>query len=285
MSVYFFAWTASIFFGFESIFAKLVSKHTVSNPWMLNFFWMLFTLIFTIPVALYMGARFPVQWFPLLLTSLFFALANTLYTKALFKIDVSVMSPLWNFRTAMTVILGAVLLNEVLTTHQYFLILIIFIFGIFVNLDEKFSIKSFFTKDIFLALLSMLAFTFEYIFINNSVTVNGYWNTVLWGPLLGQLWLLATIPFFKKDILNTNLKQYGSIILLSIFGFIGVLAATAAYSKNLSISAAIISLPVSMVIAFLFSVFAPQLLEKHNLKVYLLRFISAGIMIIAALNL
>jgi hypothetical protein len=40
-----------------------------------------------------------------------------------------------------------------------------------------------------------------------------------------------------------------------------------------------------MAIAFLFSVFAPQLLEKHTLKVYAVRFISAAIMIVAASQL
>jgi hypothetical protein len=40
-----------------------------------------------------------------------------------------------------------------------------------------------------------------------------------------------------------------------------------------------------MILAFLFSVFAPKLLEKHTMKVYAVRFAAAAVMIAAALKL
>ena len=40
-----------------------------------------------------------------------------------------------------------------------------------------------------------------------------------------------------------------------------------------------------MVIAFAFSTFAPQLLEKHTVRIYAIRFTAAAIMIVAAIEL
>ena len=72
-----------------------------------------------------------------------------------------------------------------------------------------------------------------------------------------------------------------STILLTF----GMFAANRAFAVNVGISSAIMTVPLSMIFAVLFSVFAPKLLEKHTMKVYALRFAAAAIMIFAALRL
>lgn len=285
MTLYFFAWTASLLFGLEGIVAKLVSKHSIDNSWLFNFLWMFFELIFIIPIALFYGATLPFHWGYILGGSIFFALASILNTIAIYKLDVSVLVSLFSFRTAMAVIVGAIFLHEILTTHQYFLILIIFIFGIFVTIDEHFTFKSFFNWNIFIALACMLSLVFSAMFLKMSVAINGFWNTTLWIPLIGQFWLLFTIPFFKNTIAKVEFRQYLMVVIIAIIGVLGTLSANVAYSKNVSIASVIISLPLSMIIAFLFSIFAPELLENHSLKVYMVRFAAAIIMVITALNL
>ena len=80
-------------------------------------------------------------------------------------------------------------------------------------------------------------------------------------------------------------KQVGALAVISIAGTAGMLAANQSYTGNVGIAATIISLPIAMVLAFLFSVFAPTLLEKHTMKTYAIRFIAAGVMLVAALRL
>lgn len=285
MSLYFFAWSASIFFALEAIIAKLISKHSIPNPWLFNFLWAFFILIFTIPIALFFGAGFPIYLHYIFFSSIFFALATILNTISLYKLDISVFIPLFSFRTVMAVIIGSIFLNEILTTHQYFLIIIIFIFGIFVSIDENFSLSSFFNWNILIALACMFCYVISSVFIKKAVAIEGFWTAMLWIAIFCQFWLLFTIPFFRKSISLISSKQYSDIVVLSILGTLGTLTINAAFAKNVSITTAIESLPLSMFIAFLFSVFAPELLEKHTLKVYLIRFIAAGVMIIAALNL
>ena len=123
------------------------------------------------------------------------------------------------------------------------------------------------------------------IFLKKSIAINDFWTTTLWITLLGQCWLLFTIPLFKKVELAINVKQCLNVAVVAFIGTVGMLAANAAYAKNVSLSTVIISLPLSMIIAFLFSIFAPEFLEKHSLKVYAVRFTAAIIMIIAAINL
>ncbi len=121
--------------------------------------------------------------------------------------------------------------------------------------------------------------------IKKAIAETGYWNTTLWVTALTLVPLIFTIPFFHKDIGKIKTKQLSALILISFLGLIGTLSANKAYAANVGISSTIISLPFSMVMAFLFSVFAPKLLEKHTLKVYVIRFIAAAVMFIAALKL
>ncbi len=285
MSVYFFAWAASIIYGLEFIGEKLISKHSVKNPWLFNFVLQTFIFLGTATIALSMGVKIPIYWQNILWASLFYALSHILYFITLYWFDVSVMSPLFNIRTVMTVLLGTFFLGEILSVEQYILIAIIFIFGIFVNMDEKLNIKSFFSWKITLVLVEMLFLTLVAFFIKKAIGETDYWSATLWIALIAQIWFLFTIPLFKKDIPEVSGRQYSEIGVVSILAMVGILAANAAYAQNISIATAIIALPLSMVIAFMFAQFAPELLEKHTLKVYLIRFVSTAVMILAALNL
>jgi drug/metabolite transporter (DMT)-like permease len=285
MSVYFFAWIASILYGLEALLAKIVSKHSMANPWLFNFVWHFFILVGTAILALWFGVGIPSHWEYIVLASLSYVLAGTFYVLALYELDISVLSPLFSIRTALAVLAGAIFLGEILTPVQYILIFVIFVGGIFVSLDEKFSLKSFFNKKVGLVILSIIFLVALAVFVKKAVAATNFWDTSLWITLLGQAWLIATIPLFRKDLLKITAKQYGAVITIGTVGTLGTLAANAAYAKNVSIAAVIISLPLSMIVAFLASRLAPNLLEHHSLKIYAVRFVAATVMIVAALNL
>jgi hypothetical protein len=93
------------------------------------------------------------------------------------------------------------------------------------------------------------------------------------------------VPFFYKDLLTTPIKKYSGAILTGLFGIFADLAVNKAYGMNVTLTTAITGIPFSMIIAFGFSIFAPQLLEKHTLRVYAVRFAAAAVMIVAAIKL
>lgn len=285
MSFIVFAWIASIVYGLMVIVMKLTGKYSIQDPWLFNFLFSLSFLIFTIPPALIGHASVPTHWNTITLTALCYVLSNLFYILALYKVDITTLSPLFNARTAFAVILGAFFLSESLALWQVFLIVIIFTAGIFVAMDEKLSIKSFFRWPIFLAILSMFFLSLAGVFTKKAIQEESYWTVTLFVPLLSQIMLLVTIPFFIKHIRTISLKPILFLAVIGIFNALGTLAANKAYAQNVGISVVIISLPMSMLMALLLAKFSPQLLERHTLKVYLVRILAAGIMIAGAIRL
>jgi hypothetical protein len=75
------------------------------------------------------------------------------------------------------------------------------------------------------------------------------------------------------------------VLILSLIGGVGELAAYKAFESNVGTSSLIISLPMSMILVFFFALWKPSLLERHTIKVYAIRFIAAGVMIWGAMSL
>jgi uncharacterized membrane protein len=280
-----FAWIAAFLLGVESILAKLTSKYAIKNPWLFNFVWNFIILLYTLGIALFYHIGWPRQWGNIIIAGTFYALSGMFYTWALYLLDVSVLAPLFNFRTVFSVLLGVWLLQQLLTTQQYMLIGIIFVSGLFVSFDEHFKLRSFFRMPILIAMIAMVVIAAYGIYINKAIAANGYWTAVIWAYVIAQVFLAFTWQKFGGDIGKISKKQLGALAIVSVAGTTGMLAANQAYTGNVGIASTIISLPFSMVIAFLFAVFAPTLLEKHTMKTYAIRFIAAGVMLAAALRL
>ena len=285
MSFYFFAWLASIFYGIEAVIGKLISKYTVKNPWLFNFIWSGITLVLIGGVSIYSGIHWPVSWPPLLLAALFYALGGLLYIVGIYYFDISALSPMYNFRTVFSVILAALMLGEVLTSYQYGLIALIFLAGIFVTMDERFSLKSFFSWPMLIVMGDMVGLALMGIYIQKAMVANDFWTVTFYLALLSQVLYLVTIPLFWRDLKSLAWKHVPGIFWMALAGFIATLAANKAYSLNVGISATIISLPLSMFMAFALSYLFPDLLEKHPNRVYIVRFGAAAVMFASAILL
>lgn len=285
MPFYIFAWLASFVYGLETILIKVLSKHSVKNPWLLNYIWSASSVVFLIPLAFIYKAGFPANWSLIVYSAFINALFSITYMFALAKIDVSVFSPLFNFKTVFSVILGFIFLKEVLTPIQILFIAVLFLAGFFVSMDERLSIKSFFNKAVFILLSSAFLYAIFSVLINKAVAVNGYWTSNLWVSILNLIFLTFTVPLFKKDIKTLKVSFALPLVIVVLSEMIGNLAAIKAYSENVGLSSAIISIPFSMLMAMGLAFILPKLLEKHNVKVYAIRILSAGIMLYAALQL
>lgn len=285
MSYLVFAWLAAFLYGLVNVVGKLTSKYAIKNIWLFNFLYGLFSLLFTLPLAIGNHVGVPTSWGNLVLSAVFNVLFSIFYVLAIFNLDVSVMGPLFNFRTAFGVLLGVLVLKEVLSLTQLILIGIVFLAGTFVSLDEKFSFKSFFQRSILYGVLMSFFLAISSIFINKAVADAGYWETNLFNPLISQVFLLGTIPLFIKEIKKINIKQIGGVTMMALCLAIGNIVANKAYAANVSISTAIIALPISMFVVFILAIVRPGFLEKHSVKVYVIRFAAAFVMIGAALKL
>jgi len=285
MSFYIFAWIACFSFGLEVIITKLTSKYGISNPWAFNFFWNIILMLMMLPIALLNGLTIPSSWLNIILAGIAISVFSAIYIYCLFKIDVSIASPLFNFRTIFALIFGVFLLHEVIQNWQYPLILVLIIAGFFVTYGENFSLKSFFNKNVLLLIFAMVALAIYSVFINLAISEVGFWNASFWNTVFVPIFLLPTIPLFKKDVKKIRSKQIGSLFIISLAGTIGTVMSNLAYAKNVGLSSIILSIPFSMIMAIILAGFWPSLLEKHTKKVYAVRLISAAVMIICALKL
>ena len=281
-----FAWIASITYGLYAVTAKLIGKYQLKNSNQFSFFITLFSGIIMSAISYYNGGRIATEWTYILLAGLFLSIGSAFYLATLKVLDVSVMSPLFNVRVAITVILGAIFLGESLTTKSVYLIILIFIAGFFATMDERFSIKAFLNKNIGIGLFFMFILSIQSLLINRAIDQTNYWTAMLWMSILAPIFsFLFLYPKFKHDLPNTKLNQYIGVLILSVIGGIGDLSAYKAFEGNVGLSSVIISLPVSMVLAFVLSLWKPDLMEKHPIKVYTVRFLAAGVMIWSALQL
>lgn len=285
MPFYIYAWIGTIVSGLFVIVAKLTSKYSITNPWLFNFLLTTINLLFTLPPAIYNHAVMPTNWFPIILAAIFTTLTTIFYIFSNYKLDVSVFIPLFNFRGVFAVLIGIGFFGEKLSTYHLLFVALIIIAGIFSSMDEKFSLKSFFNKTIAIGLLTALFLTLENVFVKVTLADNSLWTTNMWIAILNFFLLIPTIPLFKKELKNIDTSHVLPVAAMGIFSTISGFAANFAYKTNLGITALIMNIPVSMIFAFMFSIFAPKLLEKHTLKIYAIRFSSAAVMIWAAMQL
>ncbi|OIP96990.1 hypothetical protein AUK40_04160 [Candidatus Wirthbacteria bacterium CG2_30_54_11] len=283
MSYLAFAWLASIVYGMYNVIGKLTSKYAIKNIWLFSFLYGLLTLLFTVPPALVNHVGIPSHWGYIIVSGVCNALYILFFVLAIQKLDVSVIGPLFNFRTAISLILSVLLLGESLSTIQLVLISIIFIAGIFVSVDERFSIRSFLQPSIFYGFCFTFFLALSINYINRGIVTEGYWETTLYSTVFSQICLCFTAPLFLRDITKVNRFQMAGVTGMALCLAIGNIFANRAFAVNVSVSSAITSLPISMFIVFALSRIRPELLEKHTLKVYVVRFAAAFVMIGAAL--
>lgn len=285
MPFYLYAWIATMLFSVSSITSKLASKHQITNPYLLNFAWSLVGNILIILLALNQGVNLSVHWFNLIGISVLAALNGILYVLAMYALDVSVFGPLYNLKTVFTIFLGVLFLGENLSPVQWFFALIIIIFGFLVSFDERFSWRSLLSKNIALGVISILfssvvAAGFKYVQIFDS-----YWNVIFWSAVISQFILFFSVPLFRQDLKKIKLRNYSGIVVTAVISALAWLAIIKASAVNVSITTAISCIPLQIIFAFIFSRVAPELLEKHPLKVYLVRFAATGVMVWAAIAL
>ncbi len=285
MSYVLYAWITQIFYALSGIIGKISSKHHIANPWLFNFIWMFLTFIFIVPFAVIAGFGWPKDWTSILILSLTNAASGILYVLSLYKTDLSVLAPFYSLRTPLVVLFGVLLFGETLAQYQILLMVIVFIAGIFVNIDERMSFQSLINKNTALLCVTIFVSALYNISIKYASLSNGYWEVVFWSNLFGVLFLFPTVPLFIKDVRTIKLSRYRGLIWSTVFTTVGLLASFRALGDNVSITIVIMSVPLSMLFAIALSYFFPKLLEKHTTKVYIIRLCTAAVMVASAILL
>lgn len=284
MSFYFFAWVASLAFAFQGIYSKVVSKYKIENQFLFNYLWILFEAVIIFALALYQGIYFPTNFMLVILGGLFLAVGSSCHIYALKKMDITVLMPLYSFRSAMAVIMGFIV-GEAITQNQIWMIGAIIVLSVILTMDEKFSVKSFFNKKTFWAIFGMIFFTLLSLVVKKASVTDGYLISTFWIFVFALIFLLFSYPKFRTEIPILSKNKVLAVAPVAILGVVAVLAMNKAYTLNIPITTAIVSLPISFVFSLIITFFAPNYLEKHTIKVYIVRFIATAMLFYSAINL
>ncbi|QQS18849.1 EamA family transporter [Candidatus Saccharibacteria bacterium] len=277
------AWVAAIVTGVEAIVIKMASKSLVRSPWLFNILWLGFALPAIIVLAVLRGGGMPEAWFPIILTALSSFGFYVFYTLSIYKLDVTTISPLFSIRTVTAVILGLVLLGESISALGIALMIAIVAASPLTSFDEKLKFRAFIRRHTLLAVAAMISLAFMGYYTNRSVAANGYSTTILWQDLLTFVLLLPTIRLVRFEHETFSRKSVFVFVALGLCSFLYTATTTYAYAHALSLSSIIVSLPFSMILAWLLSFRFPELLEKHPPRVYAIRFTGAAVMVSSAI--
>jgi multidrug transporter EmrE-like cation transporter len=110
-------------------------------------------------------------------------------------------------RAPITALLGVLLFHESLSIIDWLLISVLFFAELFIHADEKFKLKSFFSK----ATVVVFVWIFTSVWFNTAIKFaslnNGYWEVSFWSNLLTMIFLLPTLPLFAKDVIKNAVKK------------------------------------------------------------------------------
>lgn len=280
-----YAWITSISSGISPLVIKATSKSLVKNPWLFNLLWVGFGIPPIAVYALIKGGSMPSDWTSIITLAVSYAIFFVLYTLAIYKIDVTTMAPLFSLRTVFATLLGVFVLNEVISPLGLVLIALIIAASPFAAYDEHQKLKAFKQPSILIAVAAMAALAAMGYFTNVAVEKNGYASTILWQDILTLAILLPTFFFIPKSDKKLNYKKIYPFVLLAVTGFAYTITATLAYASNLTLSSVIVSLPLSMIFAFVLSKKYKGFLEQHPKRVYVVRFSGAAVMVADTITL
>ncbi len=278
-----YAWIASIASAMTPLITKASSRSLIKSSWLFNVLWVAFSVPFIATLGFVRGGGMPHNWTPLVLLSSCYAAYYVCITISVFKLDVSTVGPLFSLRAVFAVILGLSFLHETVPPLGLALIALIILATPLAAYNEKLRLKAFMHKYILVAVAAMAFLALVGFFSHLSVADNGYGTTWLWQGPLSLLLLLPTLRFvdFEKETISRR-KAY-PFLLLGITGFVYTISATTAYAHNLALSSVIVSLPLSMIFAYLLGKISPKFSEGHPGKVYAIRFSGAFVMVACAI--
>lgn len=151
-----FAFLALFLFALDTVTQKLTTKYLIKNPLVFNFYFYPFALLFILPILLTKKVVVPFDFSNIALAAFFNVAAYLFYVFALYKIDVSIISPMYNLRIVFSTLLAIIVLGELLPIYKYAWLVVVIVAGFFVAIDERMTLKSFFQKPIFLLVFYFL---------------------------------------------------------------------------------------------------------------------------------
>lgn len=283
-----FSLLAAFFFAFSSLTNKFVSRHKISDSWTLLFYYYLSILPFLFLIPLFFDVTIPTSgWVYLFLYALTFFIGNIFFTLAIYKLDASTFAPFLQIQAAFIALLAFLFLGERFPAQNYLLILMMLVGSMLVSVDERMSIKTYFKLGILLILFQQFFHALSNLFAGFALRDMNAFTFIFWGDLLAVACVFLIVPFVGFSRLKVSFSQVKPLFLMGFFATIGATALFTAFKTNLTISSALslLTSPIVLMVTIIASIFKPNLLEHHTVKVYIIRAVGVALILVSAVKL
>lgn len=287
MEYLYYSLASAIIFSLTILLVKYISKYIITD-FNSFFFWtyvaglpfiflipLRFGLAFTIPIILLMVVH-----------SILLTFGQYLFSKGIYLVDTSVVSPLFQLQTGFILILATLFLNERYAPFIYGYLFLLIIGTIFVSVTDKTKLRGFLHKGVLYIIGMQLFHAGANIAVGFALKHTNSWQTLFYSFLFNSI-LVTGYIFTKKAKVTFEFSKIKWMLLRSFLLFSATALLYKAFETNVSISAAIglLSSPIvfstSVLLAFVF----PNLLEKQSLKTYATRAIGMVLIIFGAWNI
>lgn len=280
-----FSLIAAVGFTAAGIVNKFASKYAITEKWPL-LFWYYFTFI---PFALLIPLMAPITtpatvelWLLIFGYSVCFLLGNICFFTAVFKVDASVFSPFFQLQAAFLALLAFLFLGERFPLSNYLWMGVILAGAVLVAVDERMSVRSFFSKAILLILAMQFFHAGSNLFAGLVLRFTDFWNLTWWSTLVSTVLVLLFTAAVNGLRVRVSTKQLRPMFIVNALSFVAALSLFRAFQENVTISG-ILSLltgPLTFLVVVALSRWKPEFLEHHPAKVYIVR--GAGVILTLA---
>ncbi|MBD3270448.1 EamA family transporter [Candidatus Peregrinibacteria bacterium] len=276
---------AALFHAIANIFDKYIINHEVRDQYLGAFTFGLISFILFSSASIIYGS-FSLDPFVIIsgiFSGIVYTLGAFLYYKTLQEEEVSRFIPILSFSAVFTMLLGAIILKEEISTVHYIGAILVFS-GIIVTALKHLNWDLFKKTSIYLALTAAFLYAIKNILTNVASIENGVFGLTIWigiGALISSIFL----RIFHHHKLTEKIEKKGAHHLI-IACLLNVIASLL-YTISLAIG------PVSLVpfvhktqiiFVFIFSVmldmFKPEILEEQISKNILYQKVSAIFLIL-----
>lgn len=273
-------------FSVYNVSQKIVLKYLVDDSFVFSFYYYLFALLFFVPFILMgkVSGLNMTQFWPTALAGTVRTIMFVTYLWTFKKMDVTVITSMFNLRVILVALAEVVLLGTLFTWGDFGWMVVLIIGGIFLSMDENFNWRSFFTPVMGVFMIVLLLSTTQYMAIERAMAVTDFWTFNFWGFIFSMVGLIPFLIWQKKNI-KLPMKTIGISGLVTTTMLAGVLLESKAVAINPTGSSAIFALPGSMMLAMVVGLIKPGLIEDHSWKVYAVRLVSVAVMTVAVWQL
>lgn len=271
---------ATTLFSANGILYKLISKHQIGDRWAFLFYYYLtyVPLVFLFLFVAEIDWPRDFLWLALLYSSLFF-IANIFFFTAIYEMDISAYTPLFEIQTFFIALLAYPILGERFAPILYLWFGLAILGAVFASYEEEINLRNALRKPPFwYMVIAQVFFALSNIVSGLALRWTDAPNLIFWTSIFSGLLILPSF-LFKSDEIRAGIKGAPTMFASSVVVFPAVLALFRAFEINVTVPAVLLAAgtPLTFLVTVSLSKIKPELLEKHSAKVYFVKGVGTAL--------